>query len=126
MPKSELHQAIAELADSLKKYLEIRLDLFKLDVIEKSSRVISLLISVALILLVFSLFFLFASWALALWLGTLLGSQILGFLSVAGFFLLLTIVFYLLRKRLFLSSVIKHLSQIIFKNTRNNEEGHED
>ena len=42
----------------------------------------------------------FLSIAAALWIGTLLDSWVLGFLIVGGFFLLLTLIAYLLRKRI--------------------------
>jgi len=42
----------------------------------------------------------FLSIAAALWIGSMLGSWVLGFLIMGGFFLLLTLIVYLMRKRI--------------------------
>lgn len=97
-----------KLLDQLKEYVTTRLELFRIDFIEKSSAVISTLIT-GLIISVFSLFILiFSSIGLALFLGTLVSSTSGGFFIVAGIFLLIVIILALGRKVFFETPLINY------------------
>jgi polyferredoxin len=124
MSKSPFSQALTDLANSIRRYLEIRLNIAKLEVMEKSARILSLIIAAVFLLMLFMLFLLFASFAAAFWLGELLQDRVLGYLCVAGFYFLLGIILLSLRRRLFVGTVIKHLSEIFFeeKNKDSDEE----
>jgi len=124
MTKSPFNQALSDLLNSIRKYINIRLTLVKLDVMEKSARIVSLTLAAVFILMLFMLFLIFLSMAAALWLGDLLEHQALGYLCVAGFYLLLGAIIYALRRRLFVRSVIKHMSEIFFedKNLQDDED----
>src|SRR3546814_385658 len=75
-----------------KEYIDTRFKLFKLKLVERSSRLIASLITDGLkgILAVFVIFYL--SLALGFYLSELLGSSALGFLASGGLFVLLIIV----------------------------------
>ncbi|HWK99079.1 MAG TPA: phage holin family protein [Parapedobacter sp.] len=75
-----------------KEYIDTRFKLFKLKLVERSSRLIASLITDGLkgILAVFVIFYL--SLALGFYLSELLGSSALGFLATGGIFVLLIIV----------------------------------
>ncbi|MFB2118127.1 phage holin family protein [Parapedobacter sp. 2B3] len=74
-----------------KEYIDTRLRLFKLKLVERSSRLIASLITDGLkgVLAVFVIFYL--SLALGFYLSELLGSSALGFLATGGIFVLLII-----------------------------------
>jgi len=124
MSKSPFSQALSDLADSIRRYLEIRLNIAKLEVMEKSARILSLIIAAVFLLTLFMLFLLFASFAAAFWVGELLQDRVLGYLCVAGVYFLLGIILLSLRRKLFVGTVIKHLSEIFFeeKNKDSDEE----
>ncbi len=124
MTKSPFSQALSDLLNSIRKYIDIRLTLVKLDVMEKMARIVSLTIAAVFILTLFMLFLIFLSMAAALWIGELLEHQALGYLCVAGFYLLFGTIIYAVRRRLFLRSVIKHMSEIFFedKNQQDDED----
>ena len=122
MAKSPFSQALSDLADSIKRYLQLRLNIIKLEVMEKTARVVSLTIAAVFLLLVFVLFLLFVSLAAAGLAGDLLNSQALGYLCVAGFYLLLLILLFVFRRRLFLGAVIKHMSEIFFEDKSGNND----
>jgi len=82
-------------------YLEIKLELLKLKTIEKIAEVVSLIISSAIILLILFLFISMLNITLALWIGSLLGKTLYGFLVMTCFYLLVGIIFYKSRKKLF-------------------------
>lgn len=75
-----------------KEYIDTRFKLFKLKLVERSSRLIASLITDGLkgILAVFVVFYL--SLALGFYLSELLGSSALGFLATGGIFILLIII----------------------------------
>jgi fatty acid desaturase len=87
--------------------------LLKLKVLKKSSGTASTVLSLALILFVFSVFLLFINLGLAIWLGYLLGKIYLGFFIVAGFYLIvglvLHFVFHRKLKRLFSNHIINQV-----------------
>jgi hypothetical protein len=115
MSKSPFSQALSDLANSIRRYLEIRLSIAKLEVMEKSARIISLLIAAVFLLTLFMLFLLFASFAAAFWIGELLQDNTLGHLCVAGFYFLLGIILLIFRRKLFVGTVINHLTEIFFE-----------
>lgn len=99
----------------LKSYTDLRLDLLKLDIIEKVSRILSVfLVSIlALLLLIVGLFY--ATMAFVYWTGPYFGSLVPGFCIVTLFFLLLAFVMYLLRTKLFINPFVRIFSKIFFE-----------
>jgi len=115
MTKSPLNQVLADLVSSIKRYISIHITLLKLEVIEKSAKLVSLSIAVVLLLTLLMFFLLFVSLAAATWLAELLGNQALGYLCVAGFYFLVGVIIYALRRKLFVGTVIRLLSEIFFE-----------
>lgn len=56
MLKSGFAKVITDMTDSIRKYIEIRLNLTKLDVLEKSAKILSLLLSAIFLFIIFMLF----------------------------------------------------------------------
>ena len=114
MEKSHIADNVSEVIDASRKYIDANIDLFKLTLLERLSKVVSLIISSILVLIGASLFVLFIFLAAAIFIGHLLHSLELGFLILSGLFLLLTAIFWKLRKRLFINSVVQSLNEILF------------
>lgn len=74
---------IQELSESIKKYVDVRFELLRIDTEEKITRTNRLLFKVGLALSFLVLFVLFINLSLAFFLNSLLGSIYLGFLIVA-------------------------------------------
>jgi uncharacterized membrane protein YqjE len=83
---------IDRLIDHLIGFVETRFEIFKLEAKEESVRVIARLITMAVIVLFGTLFFIFFSFALAIFLNQVTGSPYMGFAIIAAFFLLLWII----------------------------------
>lgn len=81
-------------------YLETRLDLLKLQAVNKSSDVTSSVVSRMIILLMVAFAIFILNMGLALWVGELLGKVYLGFFVIAGFYMLVGLILHLFRNSL--------------------------
>ena len=103
-----------QLLDDAKSYLQTRYDLLRLELLDKLSAVIAMVLLVLVMILAG-----FAAFAYLSVMTVNLLSQIIPFAwacaVLAAFFVLLAIVFYLLRDKIFLNPLIGWLSRILFK-----------
>lgn len=113
---------VEELADTIKDYVNTRLESVKLSAAEKSSAVIANVIAVFVVAVVFIFFIIFAGMALAFGLGVWLGSTWLGFLIVACLYLVLGIAVWLARGKIIRMPVMNSMIQQLFKNEEEEEE----
>lgn len=86
------------LIEQVRDYLIHQKDLLSLNTVQVLTRLFSMILLWIVLLLVGSLVILFASFALAYWLGNLLDSNVLGFVIIAGVLLLSACIFYLNRR----------------------------
>jgi hypothetical protein len=116
----------ASFIKDVKDYIEMNYDLFLLNLIEKLSIIISLLLALLIGILLLLIAFVYFSIAFIYWSELFFHSLVPGFLIVGGIFVILFFIFYLLRKRLFVNPMIKILSRILFhehrKTTENEKE----
>lgn len=103
-----------ELASAVKEYVDTRLDTVKLSVAEKTSAVLANVLAGMVVALVFVCFIFFGSIALALLLGSWLGAWWLGFLIVAGIYLLLGLITWLARGRLIRLPIMNAMIRQLF------------
>ena len=87
----------ATLFENAGDYLETRLDLLKLQAINKSSDVVSSVVSRVTILVLVAFAFFILNIGLALWVGEMVGRMHLGFFIVAGFYLLIALIIHLFK-----------------------------
>jgi Zn-dependent protease with chaperone function len=86
--------------DNLIKYLEVNLEIVKLDAKEVMVRIISKMMKAILMMILGSFTLLFVSLAFAFYIDSLLGSSFHGFFIVGLFYLMLFFIFWLLRKKI--------------------------
>ena len=89
---------INELFDSLRKYLEARIDLFKFETKESITEAVTTVVEVVLLMIASMLVLVFLSLGLAMLLNTLLDSQYWGFFIIAAVYIILLLVALNLRK----------------------------
>jgi hypothetical protein len=82
------------LFDRAEDYAKTSFELYKLKTISKTAEVVSTFVSRGAVVIVVSMFLVFASIGLALWLGDLFGKTYLGFFCVATFYIVLGYVLY--------------------------------
>ncbi len=109
----EEHVVLVEgLYERARHFAKVQVELYRLKVIAKSAEVISNVASSALIFVTLAVFFLILNIGVALWLGEILGRSYYGFFSMAGFYALVIVLFYLfgdqLIKKPIRNSIVEH------------------
>ena len=113
----EENNPFEKLTDNLKEYANTRYEIVTLKVTQKVANIVSKTTAILLISLLISMFLLFINIAVALYLSSILNSQYVGFLIVAGFYFLLALLFIVGRKKL----IINPLRNLIVKQILNDE-----
>ena len=106
-------ESIGKLLLEFKKYLELQKEFAKLDATEKMTVILSAILIVTVLLLLGSIVLLFLTFALAYYLGDVLGSLSLGFGLISAFILLLTVIFYLNRNRMVIQPMARFMTKLI-------------
>ncbi len=101
-----------------KDYLETKIELSKLQAVEKGSEIAGTTVVGAMLLLFFTMVFLFGSIALAFLLSEQTGKYSLGFISVAGLYLILGLIVYLARE----SWIKKPITNLIIRKLLKDDE----
>jgi hypothetical protein len=92
---------IESLFTQTKDYVDNRLELFKLKFIDKASGIASSVASGITLFVVFFIFFVILNIGIALAIGDLVGRSYLGFLIWAGFYLIVGLVVFFKREKIF-------------------------
>ena len=106
---------LSGLRENFERYLETKGSYYGLVVFEKAAKLLTTFLGNGLIIVTLLIALLFLSGALGLYIGSLLQSTELGLLIVGGFYLLLALLLYLFRNRIFGPMVIGSLSDVLFK-----------
>ena len=100
---------LEELFQKLKDYADVRLDLFKLKSINKVSGFMSTVITIVILVALFSAVILCITIGLALLIGAWLGNDYYGFFIVGGIYLIVGLVIYSMRDKLIKTKVSNRL-----------------
>jgi hypothetical protein len=106
---------IEELTESLKNYVSTNLELIKYQAIERATVIVADLVTniVVGLLLLFFVFFI-SLWA-SFYLSALMGDNYSGIAIVAGFYLLIGLILFLVRKKLVIKPLRNKIVQNIFQ-----------
>jgi hypothetical protein len=96
----ELKTKAGELSDSVTEYVHTYYKLSILKAADKATTVVSSLLSSVAVFFLGIFVLLFSGIALGIWLGELVHSVALGYLLVAGIYLLIIIILVLMRKKI--------------------------
>lgn len=105
----------------LENYISSRILLLKIEGTEKLSETLAVLFKKIMLLMFLGSFVLFLSLALALWLGKVFGSIVIGFLILAGIHLFILLVLYILRKPLLERTIKNEIVRTVFKQSDNSK-----
>ncbi len=111
-----------KLLDDTRTYLRTRYDLLRLELLEKMSQIIALILLVIIVTGLSMAAFVYFSFALVEWMQPFFGSRIVPLCIVGGGFLLVVAVACIFRNRLFVNPLIAQLSKILFRQTQNTEQ----
>ncbi len=106
-------ETIAQLVEVLKHYIGLQAEYVKLDVIEKVVRLITVITVVTVICAIMFISLIYLSFAAAYALQALVGSLTWAFLIVGGGYLLLLILFILLRHSLIERPLVRFLGSLL-------------
>jgi len=106
-----LSELIKRLSDQVKVYLNLRVGYLRLYIAEYLIRFFSSLVLSMVIFLFLFFVLVFGSFAFAYWFGEITGRWSVGFLIISGFYVLLAVMFFLLRRVL----IVKPFTKLIIK-----------
>ena len=92
-----------EVISEVKSYASMRFDLIRLELLEKLSKIISLILLVFVCVLISIIVFTYLSILLLLWLNDVFSSMIPGVCIVAGVYAILLTAMIIFRKKVFLN-----------------------
>lgn len=114
MSDNSLREGLRGVRDSVRAYVDSRLTIWKLELIEHAAKAGTAILTFVLLLVGVAFVLLFLSLAFALWFGSQYESYALGFLLVAAFWCVLLVALYLLRGVLFTSPLVRRLREVFF------------
>ncbi len=98
-------------------YVETRLDLFKLKMVDKASEVVSSIASGIALFLVFFIFFVVINIGIALLIGDLVGRYYLGFFILAAIYAFIGLVLYKSKDKMVKGPIVKMFLHKFVKDT---------
>lgn len=116
---------IDRMIDHLVGFVETRLEILKLDFKEESVKVIAKLLTMAVIGLLGTLFFIFFSLMIAIMLNQALDSPYLGFAILAAFFLILLIGVLIVKQTNWYHNKITTITDQLVEDSNNNQDERE-
>lgn len=100
MSKQPTLTLVESLFSQTKDYVDNRLELFKLKMVDKSAAILTAVISGLALFVVFFIFFIVLNIGIALLIGDLIGKSYLGFLILAAFYLIAGLVLLFTRNKI--------------------------
>lgn len=96
----ELKTKAGNLTESITDYIQTYYKLNVLKIADKSTSAAATIVAVVAVVFLGAFVLLFGGIALGLWLGQLMEDMVLGFVLVAGFFMVILVILVMLRKKL--------------------------
>lgn len=93
-------KTIETLFNKVEDYSKTSIELLKLNAIDKTADLVSTLLTQMILFVVGMAFILLSSIGVAFWLGTYFDSNAIGFFIVGGFYLVVTLLFFFVRKKM--------------------------
>jgi hypothetical protein len=121
MEPRKISENFSALTGDARQYIQLKLDMLKLVITEKISRLTSFFMLGVIFFCFFLFFILFVSLAFLFWFRDHIGPAWAASLIVAGFYLFLAFLAYLLRFKLFIDPLVSELSKIIMEGDEHDE-----
>jgi hypothetical protein len=115
----DVWQFLEESKKTLQEYIELKIEIFNLKFIRKSSSIGGIIVWLLILAFLILLILFFAGITLGIWLSNVFNSYVLGFATTTGILVVITLVLTLARKKLFINPIIRIM---VREQTRENEE----
>ena len=110
----DLFNLAGDTTEATQLYIKYKLDAYKLYLAERLTRLATFAVGGVLLLAMLTLFLLFTSLALAMYLGTVVGNEMLGFLIVGILYLIGLGVLLMLRGRMIQKPILRIVIRELF------------
>jgi hypothetical protein len=107
--EQDLFEFLSENKKLLQEYVEIRINVFKLELIRTTSRISGLIIWLIISIFLLFLIFIFGGITIGFWLSELMHSNVAGFGTTTGIIILMVLILTAFRKQLFINPIIRIL-----------------
>ncbi|WP_462281228.1 hypothetical protein [Salinivirga cyanobacteriivorans] len=114
MKDTVLIEHISKLKVAIESYIEARIDLAKATLLEKISKAGTFFLTSFTLIMVVAAFLLLLAFAFSYWYAEAVGKIYTGFLIAAGSYMLIGLLAYLFRRKLFTDNIIKTIGKIVF------------
>ena len=114
MKNKTLLENFSELNDVVKSYLDARINLWKVLLLEKITKTGTYFFSIVVSIVVIASLLLLLTFAFSFWYGNMYGNIYVGFLLSAGFYAVIGIILFLLRRPIFANNVVRNIGKILF------------
>jgi hypothetical protein len=108
-------ESFGQLNSSLKNYVQVKLDLLKLTILEKAAKIISIIYVLLVVMFFFLLIIATGVAAFAVWYGETYNDYVGGLLIAGGGLLLITLLLVVIGKMVLSNSIIRIFSSMMFK-----------
>jgi len=115
MESNRISDNISTITENVRDYVNLRIDYVKLLLTEKIAKLASFFL-VSIIFFILAMFLiLFISFAFVFWFGEEVGPMFAGALIIVAFYILIGLLIYGFRYKLFINPVVKHLAKILIE-----------
>ena len=115
MESQSLKDNVSEISENVKAYIRLKTDMLKLTLTEKLSLIISALLISVILFLVFLFISMFISIAFIFWFRDHAGPLYVGALIVAGGYLVIGVIVFLMRNSLFIDPLVKQITKVLLE-----------
>lgn len=112
---AEFTKPVEDLGEKASEYVDLRIDELKLGAVKGLSVTLGKLLYILLVLFVVSVILIAIAFGGVMWIGELIGSYAGGAAIIAGFFLIVLGVLFLLRKKLFRNTFVPLFVNLFFE-----------
>jgi len=112
--KNNDNNMFEDLGNTVRDYIDMRIDEIKLSLTENLSMIFNNLIFIFIITLILALILIFLGLALSTWMEEITNSAIIGNIITAGLFIILGIIVSIFRKNLFTNTFVKLFTKLFF------------
>ena len=116
-----LEKDFSKLNDAAKDYLKTRVDLIKVSLLAKLTKLTAALINIWIIITFVILILIFAAAGFVVWYEQTYHNFSGGLLLAGGFILVIMLLFIIFRQKIVTTPILKHYSEIIFEEDNESE-----
>jgi hypothetical protein len=121
MESERLSDNVSSLTENVKDYINLRIDLFKLIITEKISKVASFFL-IAVVFFILAMFMLlFLSLAFMFWFGEVAGPTWVGALIVTALYIIAGLLVWWKRHEIFLNPLVMQITKILMEDPDENK-----